>query len=208
MNDTAVTPAHCESAPANPPATLLVWDPLVRIFHWSLVSFFALAWFSADISSTLHIWSGYCIAALLLFRLVWGWIGCRHARFADFVPTPASLWHYLRTLRQPNSPRYLGHNPAGGAMVIALMLSLAATLLSGLALLANSVVAGFPDWQLQDLHELATSLTLGLIGLHLSGVLFSSLHQRENLIRAMFTGQKEIRSGDSHASRTSSATQE
>lgn len=196
-----------------------VWDPLVRIFHWSLLGFFTLAWLSAEEIETLHVWSGYAIAALLAFRLVWGLIGSRHARFIDFVPTPSSLKRYLLALRAGTAPRYLGHNPAGGAMVIALLLSLSGTILFGMALLgsegegplASAWLATLPEWLLEGVHELCANLTLGLAALHVGGVLFSSLHHRENLVRSMFTGFKARRPGDidhSPTTRQTSSVQE
>ena len=185
-------------------ATIKVWDPLVRLFHWSLVTFFALAWLSADDIEVLHVWSGYTIGALLLFRLIWGLIGTRYARFTGFVPGPASLKRYLQSIRAGTAARYLGHNPAGGAMIIALILSLSGTVLFGMALLgaegsgplASAWLANWPDWLLEGIHELCANLTLGLIALHIAGVLFSSLHHSENLVRSMLTGKKPVRPGD------------
>ncbi|MCG8049154.1 MAG: cytochrome B, partial [Candidatus Thiodiazotropha endolucinida] len=95
-----------------------VWDPLVRLFHWSLVGAFAVAWLTEDEWMGLHANAGYLIAALLLFRLVWGVLGTHYARFTDFVKSPPTVVAYLRDLVQLRAERTLGHNPAGGAMIV------------------------------------------------------------------------------------------
>ena len=100
-----------------------VWDPLVRVFHWTLVLSFAIAWASADALDTLHFWAGYTIAALVAFRIVWGVIGTRHARFSDFVYHLSTIKSYLVDLAALRPKPYVGHNPAGGLMVIVLLLS-------------------------------------------------------------------------------------
>lgn len=113
-----------------------VWDPLVRIFHWSLVVVFAAAYLSEDDWLDLHVWSGYTVAGLVAFRLIWGFIGTRHARFSDFVFSPKIIFGYLKDMAALRAKRYIGHNPAGGAMVIALLVSLAATTITGMQLYA------------------------------------------------------------------------
>jgi cytochrome b len=114
-----------------------VWDPLVRIFHWSLVVAFSVAYLSGEEpedGSSLHVWAGYAVFCLILIRTVWGITGTPHARFTDFVYRPSVIWAYTRDLFARRARRYLGHNPLGGAMTIALLLSLLATTASGLAL--------------------------------------------------------------------------
>ena len=101
--------------------TIKVWDPLVRVFHWSLAAGFFTAYLTADEWRKLHVYAGYLIAGLVAFRVVWGLVGSRHARFTDFVAGPKAVGRYLLQLLQGRSPRYLGHNPAGGAMVVALL---------------------------------------------------------------------------------------
>lgn len=196
--------------PADNTKTLKVWDPLVRIFHWSLVLFFFTAYFSEDDFETLHVWAGYSVAALVAFRLVWGLIGTRHARFTDFVKSPKNVLSYLKAIPAGRSRRYIGHNPAGGAMVIALLLALTGTVVFGMATLgadenagplAGSWLASFNEHTLKEIHEFFANSTLVLVFLHVAGVLFSSIHHRENLVRAMIHGRKQAREGDVDASR-------
>lgn len=116
------------------PASVKVWDPLVRIFHWSLVAAFAFAWFTGDEESWLHEWAGYAVIGLVLARIVWGFIGTRYARFSDFVYRPSTILGYARKALIGKEQRYLGHNPLGGMMIIALLVSLLATGVTGVAL--------------------------------------------------------------------------
>ena len=116
------------------PKEIRVWDPLVRIFHWSLVMAFAVAWLSGDEESPLHVYSGYAVIGLVLIRIVWGFVGTRYARFSDFVHRPATILAYAKDLLAGKSKRYLGHNPLGGAMIIALLVALLATGVTGLVL--------------------------------------------------------------------------
>ena len=119
-----------------------VWDPLVRIFHWSLVLAFTVAYLSGDEESSLHIYSGYLILGLLAFRLLWGIIGTRYARFSNFVYSPAEIIAYIKDLFSAHPKRYLGHNPAGGAMIVVLLLSLVVVTYSGLKVYAIEEGAG------------------------------------------------------------------
>ena len=112
-----------------------VWDPFVRVFHWSLVVLFVIAYFTGDEENWLHEWSGYAILVLILLRLVWGLVGSRHARFTDFLRSPAAAGRYLRSLFTGNAPRYLGHNPAAGWMIVALLAAVLATGTSGMVVL-------------------------------------------------------------------------
>lgn len=195
--------------------TVTVWDPIVRVVHWSLVLGFAIAWLSAEEWETVHSWSGYLLAAVVALRLLWGLIGSRHARFSDFVRGPKAVLEYLRGLLGGTAPRYLGHNPAGGAMALALLLAITVTAGSGAMLYAiednagplapyvNSTQStrspggheedeheegGEERWE--DIHEIAATTTLWLAGLHVLGVLASSFAHRENLPRGMISGRK------------------
>ena len=183
------------------PKMVHVWDPLIRLFHWSLAGSFAIAFVTEDDLLTLHVWAGYTIFGLILVRLIWGFVGPRHARWSDFVREPAEILTYLKDAVRFKARRYLGHNPAGGAMVVALLLSLIATGLSGVAVYGAQELSGplapmlsglSEGWAhvLEDVHEVLANLTLLLVLLHLVGVLFASLEHRENLVRAMITGLK------------------
>lgn len=121
----------------NTQSEVRVWDPLVRVIHWTLVVAFATAYLTGeDGPEWLHVWSGYVLVALILVRLVWGFVGSAYARFRDFIYAPSTILSYLVRLPLGKARRYLGHSPAGGAMVVALLLGLAGTTGSGLMLYA------------------------------------------------------------------------
>jgi cytochrome b len=164
-----------------------VWDPLVRAFHWSLVGLFVIAYASGEEMDGLHQVAGYAILALLLLRVLWGFIGTPHALFRNFVRSPRDVLDYLKLTRQHRAPRYLGHNPAGGAMAIALM-----GLLGGICLTGHlmTTTAGFGSEVMEGLHSLLADVAIGLIGLHLIGNLLSSAQHGDNLVRSMITGTK------------------
>ncbi len=119
-----------------------VWDPLVRIFHWGLVLAFGIAYFSGDEENNLHLVAGYVVFALIGFRILWGLIGTRFARFSNFVYSPGSVIKYIKDSVAGRPKHYIGHNPAGGVMIIALLLSLAAVTYSGLKVYAIEEGAG------------------------------------------------------------------
>ncbi len=168
-------------------ASTRVWDLAVRIFHWSLVASFATAWISAEDWGDLHLWAGYAAAALVAFRLVWGLAGTRYARFRQFIRRPRVVVGYLRDILTGREARYLGHNPAGGFMILALLLVMAGLCLSGWM---QTTDAYWGEAWVEETHELLANLLLGLVGLHVLGVLLASLRHRENLVRAMLTGRK------------------
>ena len=180
-----------------------VWDIFVRVFHWSLVAAFLIAYLSGDDFMTIHVWAGYLVAALVSLRIVWGFVGTRYARFSSFVYRPRQVIQYGRDLLRLGGRRYIGHSPAGGAMVIALLvmiLLIVATGLLALAVLENAgPLAGYVAtsrsvgrfWK--GVHELLANLTLGLVLLHICGVLWASFVHGENLIRAMWNGRKKAR---------------
>jgi cytochrome b len=177
-----------------------VWDPAVRLFHWTLVTAFFVGWISGDEWQDLHVYAGYLVGLLLAFRIVWGFVGPMYARFTNFVRRPYEVHRYLADAIRLRAPRYLGHNPAGGAMVVALLGALTLTVISGLGLyaaadfggpLAGLVRGEFAADVLEEVHELGANSVLLLVALHLAGVLFSSLEHGENLVRSMITGRKK-----------------
>jgi len=179
--------------------TIKVWDPLVRIFHWSLVFFFFLSYFTEDDWMTVHSYAGYIVGFLIAFRLIWGVIGTHYARFTDFITGPREVNNYLKQIIVGKAKRYIGHNPAGAAMIVLMLTSLSLTVVSGMAMfatdgqgpLAGSFFASWSDELLEETHELLANLTLFLVIAHIAGVLLGSLIHRENLIRAMITGEKK-----------------
>jgi cytochrome b len=121
----------------NNETTIKVWDILVRLFHWFLVIFFTIAYFTAEEENPWHIYAGYTVLGLLLFRIVWGLVGTQYARFSNFIYSPSHVVHYIKSLLEKNPKHYTGHNPAGGWMIIALLLSLTVVTVSGLKLYAE-----------------------------------------------------------------------
>lgn len=163
-----------------------VWDPLVRCFHWATAALFVAAFLSPD-EKSIHEPLGYAVLALVVMRLLWGVVGSPHARFGDFVRGPSAVIGYLRALGRGQAPRYLGHNPAGGAMVIVLLAML--VLVAGSGWMTETDRWFGVPW-VDDLHHISAHLLLILVGVHLAGVLVSSLLHRENLLLAMLTGRK------------------
>jgi cytochrome b len=178
-----------------------VWDHFVRFFHWSLVSAFVIAYITEENLLTVHTLAGYLILFLISIRVVWGFIGTRYARFSDFIYSPGTIIQFLKDTIHLRAKRYLGHNPAGGAMVILLMISLLVTTTSGIWLLGVEEQAGpvahwfsqagiFWSEILEELHEFSADFTLLLVFIHFIGVIVESLIHKENLVSAMLTGFK------------------
>lgn len=177
------------SAPP-PPSTVRVWDPLLRLVHWGLAASFLTAWLSAEEVMGVHEAAGLTIIALVGLRALWGLVGSPHARFVDFVPSGAGLLAYLRSMARRRADRHLGHNPAGGAMAVALWFCLLGT--AALGLLTRypvSALRPYGHW-LEEAHEVLANGTLALVALHLAGVVVSGLLHRENLPLSMLTGRK------------------
>ncbi len=179
-----------------------VWDLPVRIFHWALVASFLIAYITEDHFMSLHTLAGYIIGGLIVFRLIWGFIGTEHARFRGFTYPPATVIDYLKNVISFKAKHYLGHNPAGGAMVIVLLISLAMTVITGLAAYGGAeytsgplagVMAPMPhavDKATEEVHEFFANFTVLLVFLHLIGVLFAAIQHKENLVRSMINGLK------------------
>lgn len=169
------------------PAMVRVWDPLVRIFHWMVVAGCALNLFVLEEGETAHRFVGYTVAAALAVRIVWGFVGTRHARFSDFLPTPRRLAHYVRQLRRSAEPRMLGHNPAAAVMMLALMALLAGVTVTGWMIGLDAFWG--VKW-VKEVHESFANAILVLAGLHALAAIVESWRHRENLIWAMVTGRK------------------
>lgn len=169
-----------------PMSTVKVWDPFVRIFHWSLVVLFTFAWMTEDFQR-LHQPIGYAILGLVVLRIVWGFIGSPHARFSDFVRSPKTTFAYGRDLLAGRASDCRGHNPLAAIMVLALLVMLIATGTSGWMMTLDGYRSS--KW-LEDLHEGLASATLVLVGFHILAVGIMSLVHGENLVRTMITGRK------------------
>lgn len=167
--------------------SILVWDLPVRVFHWLLALSFAGAYVTAEseVWRLVHVTLGYTVAGLVAFRLVWGLVGTRHARFAAFVRGPAAAWRYLRNLADGRPEHHVGHNPAGALAIVALLTL--AGVVTGSGWVRYNEWGG--EW-LEELHELAANGMLALVLLHIVGALASSVLHHENLVRAMVTGRK------------------
>jgi cytochrome b len=176
-------------APASP--GVLVWDAAVRVFHWTMVLCFAGAWLTAESESwrLVHVTLGYTMAGLVAFRLVWGVIGSRHARFASFVRGPAAVGRYLRSLLGGTPEHHVGHNPAGAWAIVALLGLAVVVTAAGWATYNDFSGPWRGDWA-EGLHEAAANLMLAVVGVHVAGVIVSSWLHRENLVAAMWHGHK------------------
>jgi cytochrome b len=191
VNETSAFPAEAAATPATPDALagrkVLIWDTPVRVFHWLMVLCFAGAFLSAESERwrLLHVTLGYTMVGLVAFRIVWGLIGPRSARFASFVRGPSAVARYLGAMLRGRPEHHSGHNPAGAWAIVGLLVL---TLLVGGSGWALFNQAG-GEW-LEEAHGLAANTMLALVGVHLAGVLLASGLHRENLIGAMFSGRK------------------
>ncbi len=198
MQNTNLTQANT----AKQPRGVFVWDLPTRLFHWLLVIFVVTSFVTGNIGGNAmqyHEWSGFTILALLLFRLVWGFVGSRSSRFVTFVQGPANVFRYATALLRRDSPQYLGHNPLGGWSIIAMLVTLLVQ--AGTGLFANDdIVTEGPlygwvskttsDW-LTRVHKLNQEVILALVSIHVLAVLFYLFYKRENLVKPMITGVKQ-----------------
>lgn len=184
MNTASASRADAQSAA---PARVLVWDAPVRVFHWMMVLVFAGAWLTAESERwrLAHVTLGYTMAGLVVFRLLWGVFGTRHARFTQFVRGPAAVGGYLKSLLRGRPEHHAGHNPAGALAIVALLLLAVAVPATGWALFND--MGG--EW-LADVHEGVANAMLALVAVHVAAVAISSWLHRENLVSAMVTGRK------------------
>ncbi|MCM5554491.1 cytochrome b/b6 domain-containing protein [Pleomorphomonas sp. NRK KF1] len=175
------------SAGGNPPRTVRVWDPVVRLFHWTVVIAVVLNLFVLKPGRLYHRYAGYVVIGAVLIRLVWGFVGTRHARFADFFPTPRRLACYLKALFRGQEPRFLGHNPAAAVMMLALMVLLLAVGATGWMMTLDAFWG--EEW-LEELHEGFANAIMVLALVHAAAAIVESLRHRENLVWSMVTGRK------------------
>lgn len=181
--------------------SVAVWDLPVRLFHWSLVVLLVVAWSTAQAGlswMTYHLWAGYAILTLILFRLLWGVFGSRHARFSDFIATPGAAWRYARQLRLGRHPFYLGHNPLGGYMVALLLTLVLIQVSTGLFATDDILVSGPMAARvsgrfsrlLTGVHKLNVNILIGAVVVHVVAIVYYRWRFGEDLVRAMVTGKK------------------
>ncbi len=179
--------------------SLKVWDPLLRLFHWSLACFFLVAYFLEGDWIKLHAHAGYTVALLVMFRLIWGFLGTTHARFSSFMPSPQVFSDYLRDFLHRRAKPHTGHDPLGALMIVSLLVSLLVTTFLGMSLFAmqgsgplpHALVSNWSGSFVESAHDFFANLTMGLVVVHIAGVLLTSFLHRENLIAAMITGRKK-----------------
>jgi cytochrome b len=183
--------AHPAEASAR--STVLVWDAAVRVFHWLMVVCFAGSYITSESEAwrLVHVTLGYTMAGLVAFRVIWGFVGTRHARFATFIRGPRAVARYLRTLLSRQPEHHTGHNPAGALAIVAMLALTAAIAATGWA--AYNDVAG--EW-VAELHEGVANAMLLLVGVHLAAVVVSGWLHKENLARAMLNGRKVAAPGE------------
>ena len=194
---------------ARPFESVSVWDVGVRGFHWSLLLVFTGAYLSAEFNEIeFHEIFGYGLIFLIIFRIIWGFVGSPYARFRSFIFSPRLTLDYIQSLHSGSPAHYLGHNPLGALMVFTLLACLNGLAFTGLITLAGiefegpllSLVVNFKDeliYLIQDLHEILATVMLVLISLHVAGVVLASMQHKENLIISMFTGKKKkVQMGD------------
>ncbi|MDH5599981.1 MAG: cytochrome b/b6 domain-containing protein [Gammaproteobacteria bacterium] len=183
--------------------TIKVWDPFVRVFHWALVLSFFIAYITEEDFLSIHSFAGYSVLALLVLRIIWGLIGTRHARFSDFIYPPRTIKSFIKDTLNFKAKKYLGHNPAGGAMIIIMIITLLITTTTGIAVYGIEEQAGpLASWYtlhdtfwgeaFEEIHEFFANFTLLLVFIHVAGVIFESFIHRENLVKAMIDGRKRV----------------
>lgn len=167
---------------------LVIWDFPTRLFHWSFATSFVVAWVTHESERlmNIHAAAGYFMLGLIGFRLLWGFVGNRYARFSNFVRGPSAVWSYLTSLIDGSSERHLGHNPAGAISIVLLLALGVGTGVSGW-LIINDIGSEL----FEELHEGLADIMLMVVGLHLAGVAISSFRHKENLVKAMITGYKK-----------------
>ena len=182
--------------------TIKVWDLPTRLFHWILVGLMIVQWWTAENSGTMdyHVWGGYTVLVLVLFRLIWGFVGSETARFGDFVCGPGAALAYVKALLRGETPLYRGHNPMGGWSIVLMLVLLLVQVGTGLFANDDILIEGplyswvskdTSDW-LTSIHRFNFNLLLAVIAIHVAAVLFYLLVKRENLIHPMLSGRKRL----------------
>ena len=188
----ATAPVAATTNPGPAPRRVRVWDPIVRIFHWTVAGGVIATLTFLRHAENPHIYVGYAVIAALIIRLGWGVIARGHARFASFVPGPRRLLGYFAAMLGKREPRYVGHNPAGAAMIV-LLLVLLATVGSTGWMMGLDAFWGVA-W-VETLHEITANVLIGAVALHVIGAIVESIRHRENLPLAMITGYKRVAEG-------------
>ena len=185
MNETSASRADSGRA--------LVWDAPVRVFHWLMVLCFAGAWLTAESERfrLLHVTLGYTMAGLVGFRILWGLVGTRYARFMSFLPTPAAVTRYVGSIVKGRPEHHVGHNPVGSLGIVAMLLLTLVVVATGWANY-NDIAGG----RMEEIHEGAASLFLAVVVVHVVGVVAGSMLHRENLVAAMVSGVKKAAAGE------------
>ncbi|HOY24804.1 MAG TPA: cytochrome b/b6 domain-containing protein [Cellvibrio sp.] len=194
---------NTEDNTENPSKSIKVWDLPVRIFHWALVVLFITAYITNSLGSDYfiyHLWSGYTLIILVSFRIVWGLVGTYHARFNHFVKNPVATAKYALSVFKKKDTHYLGHNPLGAVMVVILLVATLVQAITGLftndeIFNVGPLYAYISDelsLQLTSLHRQLFYWILGAIALHILAVIFHVVLKRDNIVRAMFTGKKNL----------------
>ena len=180
-----------------------VWDVFVRCFHWSLVTLFAISVISGKVGGEWIVWhmrSGYAILALVVFRLIWGFVGGEYARYTSFLTGPIRGFKFAKGLLGKGHEPVIGHNPVGGWMVVVLLVLLAVQ--AGLGLFSNDEIATTgplaryvsdeTSITLMSRHRWIGDGLLILVGIHIAAVLFHVFVKKEGIVRAMFSGRKDL----------------
>jgi len=171
------------------PGEVRVWDPVVRVLHWSLALSVIGAWVTHEVGGAVHEILGYAALALVGLRLVWGVVATGQARWSAFLRSPSRSWAYALQVWHGEEKRHLGHNPLGGWMIVALLGTVGVASLSGWLFVTDEFWG--VKW-VEDLHAFFGNLLLILIPVHVAGVIFTSRRQRENLVAAMWHGRKRV----------------
>ncbi len=185
--DANTLPTSAQPRQDDEPTLVPVWDAFVRVFHWTLVASFFTAWLFTEHIGWLHKGAGYLALALVAMRLVWGFVGSEHARFANFVPGPKKLRTYLGLLIMAREPRHLGHNPAGAVMILFLLTAVTVISVTGWMMTTD---AFWGNGLVENIHTWSVDVTLGAVLVHVLANIYSSLRHKDNLIKSMITGRK------------------